>query len=222
MNVIGFASNTSSSKSRVLAVIASHFDIRNVTRWRRATSSATLNPTLCRVSKYSGSGFPKPTISFKSQSPIPESAIAAAARLLLLLLARGSRRRRSSSLLSFLFLLAFLDDLGFGRRSRGSRGGRFRRRRGFLHLRNDDVHEHHVRLAEGLPLPIHRDVAYANALPDQELRHVDVDALRDVGRQAFELDLTVHEIEHAALLFHALRLAARNDRNGDLDQLVHR
>ena len=44
----------------------------------------------------------------------------------------------------------------------------------------------------------------------------------DVGREALDLDLAVHEVEQAALLLDARRLAAQHDRHGDGDRLVHR
>ena len=67
-----------------------------------------------------------------------------------------------------------------------------------------------------------RDVAHANALAHHQLRHVDVDVLGDVGRQALDLDLAAHELEDATLLLDALRLAPHVERDRHLDGTVHR
>ena len=84
---------------------------------------------------------------------------------------------------------------------------RFGRRRHFLGLRHDHVDEHHVGVAERLPLRVGRDVAHADALVQHQLADVDLDVLRNVGRQALDLDLAADELEDAALLLDALRLA---------------
>ena len=47
----------------------------------------------------------------------------------------------------------------------------------------------------------------ADRLAEHQLGDVDLDVLGDVGRQALDLDLAVHEVEDAALLLDALRLA---------------
>ena len=46
--------------------------------------------------------------------------------------------------------------------------------------------------------------------------------LRDVRRQALDLEVAVDEVEDAALLLDALRLALDDDRDGHRQQLVHR
>ena len=55
-----------------------------------------------------------------------------------------------------------------------------------------------------------------------QLADVDVDVLRDVGRQTLDFDLAAHEVDDAALLLDALRLALDEDGDGDGQQLVHR
>ena len=50
-------------------------------------------------------------------------------------------------------------------------------------------------------------VAQPDRLVQHQLADVDVDVLRDVGRQALHLDLARDEVEHAALELDALRLA---------------
>ena len=77
----------------------------------------------------------------------------------------------------------------------------------FLGLRHDHVDEHHVGVAHRLPLRIDRDVAHADALVQHQLADVDLDVLGNVGRQALDLDLAADELEDAALLLDALRLA---------------
>ena len=52
-----------------------------------------------------------------------------------------------------------------------------------------------------------RDVAHADALVQHQLADVDLDVLGNVGRQALDLDLAADELEDAALLLDALRLA---------------
>ena len=51
------------------------------------------------------------------------------------------------------------------------------------------------------------DVADADALVQHQLADVDLDVLGNVGRQALDLDLAADEVEDAALLLDALRLA---------------
>ena len=55
-----------------------------------------------------------------------------------------------------------------------------------------------------------------------QLADVDVDVLGNVGRQALHLDLAGHEIQQAALLLDARRLALDDDRHRHDDGLVHR
>ena len=66
-----------------------------------------------------------------------------------------------------------------------------------------------VELADRLPLRVGRDVAHADALVQHQLGDVDVDVLGNVGRQALDHDLAADELEDAALLLDALRLAVR-------------
>ena len=51
---------------------------------------------------------------------------------------------------------------------------------------------------------------------------VHLDVVGDVGRQALDFDLAMNDVEDAALLFDALRLAVRDDRHLHADELVHR
>ena len=74
----------------------------------------------------------------------------------------------------------------------------------------------------GFHFGLGRDVAHAHALVQHQLADVDLDVLRNVGRQALDLDLAADELEDAALLLDALRLALDDDRNGDLEHAVHR
>ena len=67
--------------------------------------------------------------------------------------------------------------------------------------------EHQVGVADRRPLRVGRDVAHAHALVQHQLADVDLDVLRNVARQALDLDLAPHELEDAALLLDALRLA---------------
>ena len=66
------------------------------------------------------------------------------------------------------------------------------------------------------------DVADADALVQHQLADVDLDVLGNVGRQTLDLDLAADELEDAALLLDALRLALDDDRNRDLKHAVHR
>ena len=85
-------------------------------RARRASSSTTANPTLCRVPRYFAPGLPSPTIAFIDRG---SSQIALLLLLVLLLVVL---------LVLVLVLLALLDDFGLGRRRR-RRGRRLGRRR---------------------------------------------------------------------------------------------
>ena len=81
-----------------------------------------------------------------------------------------------------------------------------------LGLRRDDVDDHHVGVADRLPLrALGVQVAHADALVQHQLADVDGDVLRDVARQALDLDLAVDEVDDAALLLDALRLALEHD-----------
>ena len=90
---------------------------------------------------------------------------------------------------------------------------RFGRRRDLFGLRHDHVDQHHVRVADGFHFGLVGDVANAHALVEHQLADVDLDVLRDVRRQAFDLDLATDELENAALLLHALGLALDRDRH---------
>src|SRR5262249_45778032 len=125
MKVSGLTSSVSDARHR--ATIASAGADSNASAARRASSSITSNPTLCRVPLYLDPGFPSPAISFTAPANrrcgcrLPATALL----LLLVLLGRGGGR-----LGAFFFLLALLDHLGLGRRRRrGGRRGLRRRRR---------------------------------------------------------------------------------------------
>ena len=62
------------------------------------------------------------------------------------------------------------------------------------------------------------DVAHADALVQHQLADVDLDVLGNVARQALDLDLAADELEDAALLLDALRLALDDDRDRDLNR----
>ena len=66
------------------------------------------------------------------------------------------------------------------------------------------------------------DVANAKALMQHQIADVDLDVLGNIRRQALDLDLAPDELEQAALLLHALRLALHQHRNGDAQHPVHR
>src|SRR5438270_10119944 len=127
MNVIGLAIRTMASAPRSAAVPSSrrHLAISasagadaNCRPPRRASSSTTAKPMLCRVPVYFGPGLPNPTIAFID-------AIRAALFLLLLFLI-------FFFVLLVLVLLTLLDDLRLSRCRRRCGGCRFRRRRCFL------------------------------------------------------------------------------------------
>src|SRR5262245_30093054 len=163
MNVSGLARSAPPSGRRHLAMTASAGADSNPTAARRAISSMTANPMLCRVPLYCAPGLPSPTISFTES--LTSSFLL---RLLVFLLLDGG--------FLALFLLALLDDFGLGRRRRG-RSRRVGRRRDFLGLRHDHVHEHRFALGDRLPLRVGRDVADADALVQHQLADVDVDVL---------------------------------------------
>src|SRR5688572_23734689 len=164
MNVSGLATSIGSTPYRLATNISGTCaGARAIVNWcRRAISSATRNPTLWRVSRYSRPGFPRPTMSFMpsggSEDPLP------------------------LRLLAFLVGLALLDDLGL-RCWRGGRRVRIGRCRRLLSLRQDDVHEHRLGLVERLPLRVGRQVAQPDGVVQIQFRDIDLDALRDVGRQ---------------------------------------
>src|SRR5258706_543875 len=177
--VTGLASKVPPSpRFLTFAISASAGDASNEAPCRRAISSTTLKPTLCRVLSYSRPGLPRPTISFKNQSSIPDPQ---SPSLLLLFLGR-----RGWFLAFGVFLLALLDDFGFRRRGRCRRCRRLRRHRHFFNLRDDDVPQHHVRVADRLPLRGGRHVADADALAHHHLGNIHLDVLRNIGGHALD------------------------------------
>ena len=121
MNVSGLASITPCVE-RSRAMRASVGADSNTRPRRRASSSMTSKPTLCRVPRYFDPGFPSPTISFTS--------------FFFFCLDR--------------FRLTLLDDFRLGRSLR--RHGRSGRRLlGDFCLWRDHVHDHRLGLAERLP-----------------------------------------------------------------------
>src|SRR3954471_5657055 len=127
MNVIGLAIKTASSPRRHFAISASAGADVNSIPARRASSSTTAKPMLCRVPMYFDPGLPRPTIAFINSLFL----------LLLFLLVFFLLLRL------VLVLLALLDDFGLGRRRRGRRSRRLRRRRDFLGLRQNHMDQHH-------------------------------------------------------------------------------
>src|ERR1700704_5530649 len=120
MKVSGFTSSTGPSARRHFAISASAGADSKPTDSRRASSSTTSKPTLCRVPLYWEPGLPSPTIAFTSEL------------FLLVVLLLGL----------FLVLLALLQDFGLG----DGGGGGVSRRRDFHGLRHDDVHQHQVEI----------------------------------------------------------------------------
>jgi hypothetical protein len=84
------------------------------------------------------------------------------------------------------------------------------------------VDEHRVRVVQRLPLRVLRQIAQPDSLVEHQLADVDVDVLGNVLRQALHLQLTRHEVEHAALELGALRLANDQDRHRHGDRAIHR
>ena len=81
--------------------------------------------------------------------------------------------------------------------------------------------DHHVGIAHRLPLRLDGEVADADTLVQHQLADVDLDVLRNVGREALDLDLAANELEETALLLHALGLAFDDDRDGHPKDAVH-
>src|SRR2546422_9212085 len=100
MNVLGAASTT--PRSLITPTSAIDFHFFSLTFHRRASSSTTSNPTLCRVPLYSSPGFPSPTTAFIQSAIRNQSAVRNPQCLLLLLLFL------LHLLALFLFLLALL------------------------------------------------------------------------------------------------------------------
>src|SRR3977135_1521410 len=202
MNVVGSMSNASWSFARASIPTFRHF--LSFTCQRRASSSTTSKPTLCRVAAYSAPGLPNPTMAFIDSLFL--------LLLFLLLLFLG--------LWLFFVLLALLDDFGLGRWRGGRRGRHLRRRHHFFGLRQDHVDQHHLGIADRLPLRIDRDVADAHALVQHQFADVDLHVLGNIGWQTFDLDLAPDERDEAALLLDALGLALHRDRNRDANRGV--
>src|SRR5208282_156078 len=228
MYVCGLASATSCSPMRPLPTydLASGRSTRMPAR--SATRSITRKPRLWGVQAYSNPGFPSPTMSHMRHSEVPAGLYAerrgrpGGPLLLLLLLFRFFRLfrlfgflgllGRGRALFSLFFLLALLDDLGFGRRDRH---GRFRSDFFFL-LRGHDVRDHGARLADQLHLlRVERQVGEPQRFAQGHLRDVHPEVIRNVAGKAFDLHLARHDLEHAALLLDAHRLAESTHRHAD-------
>ena len=173
---------------------------------RRASSSTTANPTLCRVPRYFAPGLPSPTIAFTHlhRRPVTSSS-------------RPSSCRPSFVLL-VLVLLALLDDFGLGGVAVGaaaaSAGAATSSAFGMItwtSIMSGSL--------TGFHFGVGRDVAHADALVQHQLADVDVDVLGNVAPAALDLDLAADELEDAALLLDALRLALDDHRDGHLQQL---
>jgi hypothetical protein len=82
---------------------------------------------------------------------------------------------------------------------------RLGRRRRFLGLRHDHVHEHRVGIGERRPLRVQRDVLQPDALMQHQLGDVHFEAFGNVAGQTLDFDLALDEFEDAALLLDALR-----------------
>ena len=73
----------------------------------------------------------------------------------------------------------------------------------------------------GVHVGVGGDVADVNRVVHPEVADVNLDRARNLRRQTLELDLAVHEVEHAAFDLHAARLALDDDLHGDLDAAIH-
>jgi len=83
------------------------------------------------------------------------------------------------------------------------------------------VDDQRVGVTHRRPLGVARQILQPDALADHQLADVDGQALRDVAGQTLDLDLTVREVDDAALELDALGLALQRDDHGDRDRLVH-
>jgi hypothetical protein len=72
-DVSGLATSSGSMPCRFAIIASGTCDgaSARASAWRLAISSTTRNPTLCRVSRYSRPGFPRPTMSFTTSSARP-------------------------------------------------------------------------------------------------------------------------------------------------------
>ena len=59
----------------------------------------------------------------------------------------------------------------------------------------------------GVPRGVGREVAHVHRIADAEVGDVHFDRVRNVAGQHFDDDFAMHEVEHAAVLLDAARLA---------------
>ena len=176
---------------------------RTPARAARASRSTTSNPTLCRVPRYFAPGLPSPATSF-----MPPQALTSPSCPFLVLV---------------LLDLALLDDLGLGRRRRCRRRGRIGRRR-FLGS-TFGATTCTISMSASLTAFHLPSVGRSRTrTPSCSISSVTStrDVLRNVGRQALDHDLAMHEVDDAALGLDALGLAGQVHRHGHAQDLVHR
>src|SRR5437879_8581846 len=202
------------------AVIARQFRFLTSTPHCWARRSMVRNPKLCGVNWYSIPGLPRPTISFTRVSSWLLAASYQRLFLLFLLRLLGLLRCSFLGTFAFDFLLALLDDLGLGRSDGSLDSGGFRCRRHFF-LDRYDVYHGLVRVRKELQFFSMRQVRHAQHLAEYQSGALGVDVARDIAGQALDFDLAQHLLQNAALLFHARRFALEDDRNQDLELLVH-
>src|SRR5690606_12923710 len=166
----------------------------NVADSRRASSSTTRNPALCRVPSYLGPGLPRPTIT---RTAAPEAG------LLLCGVLPGA----------FFVLVDLADDLRLG----GLEALFF-----FLgHTRRHDGHESEIEVVEDLGgrRKLIDDVRDVQALTDLEGAYVQLDMGGDVSRQHGDQDLATLNVELPAVPY-PYRVADVLDGHRDLNRLV--
>src|SRR5918912_2805643 len=197
MYVSGFSSATRWPSTRTSATWPLNFPFHEPP-CRRASSSTTIQPTLCRVRAYSRPGLPRPTTSRSSdearsprrQGRRTQLALGGAGR------ARGVGRRLLGlvgrtlrpllggrlALRNFLALLGDLLGLDLPRRQRNRCENRL------------------FRVVEERDSVDRREIGDAQRVADRHVADVELDMLRNLHRQRLDIDLPLDLREDAALL----------------------
>src|SRR5262249_25728019 len=200
-----------------------------------ASRSTVRKPRLCGVNWYSIPGLPRPTISFTLGSWLSDFGSVTSyqkqakcssrsvkfttnqpttddRRLLLFFLLRLLRLLRSRFLAALFlgFLLALLDDLGFGWSSRSFGSHSLRGRRHFF-LDGDHVSNRLVGIGEKLQLLTMRQVRNPQYLPKDQFGDIGFYLARNIGRQALDFDFARFFLKDCPLLFFTFRFALQSN-----------
>ena len=155
--------------------------------------SIAMNPALCGVHKYSSPGLPSPTTR-KGPGRTPESFVSSTGAYFFAP-AAGALAAPSAAAASVLPFLATSGSVGVAPASPDSRQFALGRSCDYFFADRDDVSHRCVFVVQVLDLVGVRQIAYAQNAVHREFADIDVDVVRNVGRQAFDFNFAQHLVE---------------------------